>query len=351
MSGFQIEQMNVQEIELAVVDSVSPTVSPIAPLDQRNRFMNGDINSLGKGQDYVTFGREEDFDWAVLLDGHGTNAFINLMRTQDWKVIMTTDDPCTELLKIIETYRFRYGWNSGSTLLMMRAYIDRIETVSIGDSKILIYKNGKLVYKSCEHDSNNVADIARVIAMDAVVSPMKDPMGYVVSPTKMKSYYPAYIIHAGGATIAPTQALGHNDVTGHCPERHTEYFLPEDEMRCILGSDGFSDMALLEQELVEDVVSVEASEEVIEDMATIFRAVSEASSENIEVEVVEETNDHDDLLNMTASELIAKVSARWTQQWMWHWNDKKPEVFTTTRFPANMYDDVGVVVWDNTRPV
>jgi hypothetical protein len=110
-------------------------------------------------------------------------------------------------------------------------------------------------------------------------------------------------------------------------------------------------MALLEQELVEDVVSVEASEEVIEDMATIFRAVSEASSENIEVEVVEETNDHDDLLNMTASELIAKVSARWTQQWMWHWNDKKPEVFTTTRFPANMYDDVGVVVWDNTRPV
>jgi len=301
MSGFQIDE------------------PMIGVEEERVSFLNGATRSLSKGQDFVAFGKEKEYDWGVLLDGHGTNSFINLMREQKWREIMATEDPCETLLKIIKDKKYQYGSNSGSTLLMMRAYRDYIETLSIGDSKVIIYKNEELVYKSIEHNTKNPLEIERLkqrVESGCVeFDRCKNPIAVVVSGTKMVPCFPDYVRFENGTYIAPTQALGHNDITEYAPEKHKEYYGKEDRVRCILASDGYSEMHLFESECEE-----------------------------------EKEKDEKDLLEMTAEELVEKGEKRWRQAWDWHWDVKNPEVSIKTEYGSNM-DDVGVVVWDNRRAV
>jgi len=301
MSAFQMEQ-------------------PIIIAEQeRVSFLNGTTRSLSKGQDFVAFGKEKDYDWVVLLDGHGTNSFINLMRVQNWREIMATEDPCETLLTIIKNKRYNYGANSGSTLLMMRAYADYIETVSIGDSKVIIYKNEEVVYKSTEHNTKNPLEIERLkqrVESGCVeFDRCKNPIALVVSATKMVPCFPDYVRFENGTYIAPTQALGHNDITGYAPEKRRENYERGERVRCILASDGYSEMHLFESECEE-----------------------------------EKEKDEKELLELKAEELAEKAEKRWRQAWDWHWDEKNPEVFIKTEYGSNM-DDVGIVIWDNTRAV
>jgi serine/threonine protein phosphatase PrpC len=238
------------------------------------------------------------------------------MREQDWEKIMSSADPWARLLEIVKLYRFQYGRQTGSTLLMMRAYKDRIETLSVGDSQLAIYKNGVLVYKSTEHNTESVAEVIRLKSKSVSINKTTTPIGKVVSASKMIAYYPDYITFSDGTTIAPSQALGQNDVTGYEPEVHTELFTSEDEMRCILFSDGFSDMFLFDSDVEEDKL-----------------------------------NDERDILTLTVAQLVEKAEKRWRGKWNWHWDEKNPDVFLETQFPEDMMDDVGVVVWDNKKAV
>ena len=65
---------------------------------------------------------------------------------------------------------------------------------------------------------------------------------------------------------------------------------------------------------------------------------------------LEEKEDEEELLGMTAEELAEKAEKRWRQAWNWHWNEKNPEVSIKTEYGNNM-DDVGVVIWDNKKAV
>lgn len=308
MSAFQSEEQVINET--IVVEQEQQELS------NRPGFLNGSVKGLGKGQDFVAFGKEEEFDWGVLLDGHGGDKFINMMRLEDWRAIMTSEDPWEKLSTTLRTFPFSYCVNSGSTLLMMRAYADRVETLSIGDSGLVIYKNGVLVYKSTEHNSENAGEVERLKSRKVRISKMNAPVVCIASAKNLKTKFKDYITFEDGTTIAPTQALGHCNVTRYSPEVHIETFETDDEMRCVLFSDGFGDMFLFESDVEEDKLQ-----------------------------------DEKDILTMTANELIEKAEARWRQEWNLYNDASKPDVFQNGKFPLDGMDDVGVVVWDNKKKV
>jgi len=277
------------------------------------------VRSQGQGQDMVWHGQVHDYKWAVLMDGHGSNTFKNMVLTMPIAEIMARADSLEYLLALIEQRKFTYGKNSGATLLMMKAYPDRIEVSSIGDSEILIYKNGAVAYKSTPHNRRNPIEEARLSSMNVHYDPTIHPIPMIVSSTKMRGRKGEYAIFSDGTRIAPTQAIGHNSITGFAPERHIEYYDPSrDDVRCILGSDGFFDMFLCD------------SEEEPEDSA----------------------RDHLDALAMTAEQLVQKAVDRWAQPWDYHWNAAAPDMSYNTVFPEiGGRDDVSVIVFDNRKAV
>jgi len=284
-------------------------------------YIAGAVRSLGKGQDMIYTGEASGYKWAVLMDGHGSNVFKNMVQTLPFEEIMTstTRDPEEHLLDLIEQRKHTYGHDSGATLLMMKAYPGRIETISIGDSEIAIWKNGALSYKSTPHNRRNPLEAARLSTMNVHYDSPQFPVPVIATSTKMRARKGEYANFEDGTRLAPTQAIGHNGVTGFASERHVECFDPtRDNVRCILGSDGFFDMFLFE------------SEEAPEDAA----------------------RDHLDALALTAEQLAQKAADRWSQSWCYHWNAEKPEVNYNCVFPASGgRDDVSVVVFDNRREV
>ena len=299
----------------SVNETVVVDVSYQEHTHEKKTFINGALRLLGSGQDFLAFGKGDGFDWGILLDGHGNDSYINLMRTVDWQSTMTNENPWQTLHDLIKSEQFANSKGSGSTLLMLRAYSDHLETLSIGDSGLAIYKNGAMVYKSTEHNSENIIERERVKSRNVhFLKSTKVP--FVVSSDSMRMKQPCYTLFENGDNIAPTQSLGHSNVTGYAPETHIEYFAPEDDMRCVLYSDGFGDMFLFKADIEEDRL-----------------------------------NDERDILAKTAVELANKAAARWEQLWKVYYAEDNPQLFSKQSFPPNMRDDVGVLVWDNKTAV
>jgi serine/threonine protein phosphatase PrpC len=285
------------------------------------------VYGISKNQDIAFHGREKteelgEYEWGVVLDGHGSNHFINDMRKINWTNIMRAADPWTELECILLAADYERGYErSGSTLVMMRAFKDRIETVSIGDSLVLIHKNGEVAYKNTAHNMENPTEVARLQAMEPgswSVQRMTHPVCHIRTSNSIQTRPNEYIFFGRNTQIAMTQSIGHNNITGYAPERNVVYYTKEDCVQCILASDGFSDMILLEGELP--------------------KTPEYTAEEMIDVE-----KDKHDLLTMSATELVEKAEARWRQTWNYMWTSTDYTQTMLTSFPE--YDDVSVILW------
>ena len=122
-------------------------------------------------------------------------------------------------------------------------------------------------------------------------------------------------------TIAMTQSLGHGGMTKFQPEKHTEFFIDSDDIRVILGSDGFFDMIILEDSVPR------VPELTQEDIADIER-------------------EKHDLMTMSADELLMKAELRWKKpDWIYHWSHRDFSMSSVTNFNG-CYDDISVIVFD-----
>jgi serine/threonine protein phosphatase PrpC len=287
------------------------------------------VRGFSKDQDYAISGKTHNeelgtYSWGVLLDGHGTYKFINRMRLQKWEDIMSNMEPWEILEKIlIDTSDPYEKFSSGSTLLMMRAFYDRIESWSVGDSQIIIYKNGEEVYKSTPHNLNNPKEVERLNNLPVGswwTETMRCPVFQIRSSTSIQAREAVYIFFNQETQLAMSQSIGHNNITGYHPEKNVVYFTPEDKMKCILGSDGLFDMTLVDGfvPLNPPLTEIEANDLLLDKM---------------------------DLLTMTAEELVTKVEARWKQKWNYMWDlDDFTKVCQSTLDSRNI-DDVSVIVW------
>lgn len=288
-----------------------------------NITMTEHVVGLCKNQDYTVTGQGELngqlFDFGVLLDGHGTHHFINLMREQNWTQIMSTEDPWSTLHDILKNIRFPRNISSGSTILMMRAFEDRIETISIGDSQIVIYKNDEYVYGTTPHNKKNPSEVKRIESHPYYThsKQQRNVIPSIRSSTKLVGVRSEYHYFSNDTMLAMTQAIGHNDITGYEPERNTILFEKSDKMDVIMGSDGLWEMIVL--------VTHQAGipDEYLEDVL----------------------KDAEDLLQMNAAELVSKAEARWKKvDWEFHWNILEPAVFIKTSF-GGQYDDISAIKW------
>lgn len=293
---------------------------------QMNITMTEQVIGLCKDQDFTVTGQGslngKLFDYGVLLDGHGTNTFINLMRQQNWLSIMSQEDPWAALYTILENIKLQkirgsYE-SSGSTLLMMRAFDDKIETISIGDSQIVIFKNDEFVYGTTPHNRKNPLEVERLSNHNYYsYSKRSNNVPAIKSATSLRAIASEYNYFVDGTMLAMSQAIGHNNMTGYQPERQTIFFNKSDKVDVIMGSDGLWEMILL------DDGRHPISEE---DMADVLQ-------------------DKQDLLTMNAAELVSKSEARWRKvDWKYYWNPIILEHFCISGF-GGRYDDISAIKW------
>jgi len=289
-------------------------------IERRSKnILDGCVAGISKNQDRIYYGKTDDMEWSVLLDGHGTNCFIELFSNYNWEETFKAEEPWEVLEKYLIKIKHTYGYSSsGSTLLLMRAFSNRIETWSIGDSHILIHKNGEQVYVNTSHNLKNPLEQERLKDTPIRVQKMKHPVFQIRSSTTLQARETEYVFFDSNTQLAMTQSIGHNNITGYSPERNIVYFEPEDEIQCILGSDGFFDMILLSSFVPNNPPLTEE-------------------------EVLMIQKDTEDLIKMDAKNLVEKAVQRWKQEWTYMWNVDDFSDSYVSKLPD--YDDVGVILW------
>jgi serine/threonine protein phosphatase PrpC len=280
------------------------------------------VRGLVKNQDVAFNGRGDNFDYGIILDGHGSDQFINFMRSLDWLYIVSQDDPWVMIQSILMENSHLEG---GSTLIIMKAFINRIEIISVGDSSIIIHKNGELSYMNEKHTHRNPTEIERLSQLQYYrgTKKMKDYIPQIRNSQEMqadRSYYNYFGIYSQ-TQLAMTQSLGHGNITGYHPERHIEYFEETDRINILMGSDGLFDMLLLTQKV---------------------KTPPELSTDDLD----DIQKDNDDILIMNATEIVEKIEKRWKKEdWVYHWHIKDySKVMSPISFNG-AYDDISAVTW------
>ena len=117
-----------------------------------------------------------------------------------------------------------------------------------------------------------------------------------------------------------TQSLGHEGLTLYKPETFQYKYDPDDNIRVIVGTDGFFDMWILQDDTIKNPAHA-----------------------------IDANLDHIDMVTRNSSYLSEKVQTRWTQQWEHHWNPDCEEEYQVNCFTSKDIDDISIVVWDNLK--
>jgi serine/threonine protein phosphatase PrpC len=209
---------------------------------------------LSKGQDYATSGHfkdeGEEFDWIALFDGHGGDPTIEKIRSLGLGFIVATSDPPRTLQDLLlneKTVPLDYSGvtrMSGSTMCLAKIYKDRIVCFAVGDSELYVYEDGVKVFAHEYHNWDNLAERERLLNKDPCVYSSPNRSFEVVSPTLLQQTTPDYVYYPGGNSLALTQAIGHNDMTGLRPNVVEIPIQPGKTYRVFMASDGVFDVLM-----------------------------------------------------------------------------------------------------------
>jgi len=276
------------------------------------------IVSLNKGQDFGLMGSgilevtQESFEWVIGMDTNGTNELLDWFKEQDWNIIMSKSNSLLYLLTLISSSGKTFN-NSGSTYMEAKIFKNRVETVNIGDSSIMIFNKQKMIYKSTPHNIYNASEQKR-LPTGSIKMKQTNNNPTILSSTKITNGKAMnYYFKKGDSYVVTksTQLLGHNGITGIQPEYKIFFLLPNTPIRIILATDGFTDM---------------------------INFTGESREEDL-----------DKLINSSCEDLSELVVKRWSQDWEYYYDKLNPKNFVTynlskQRIPCN--DDVLVSVVD-----
>lgn len=198
--------------------------------------MEFNIIPAKKNQDFAGTGRIGDTDYIFAFDGHGTNMVIDQIRKMNMDDIAVQPDPVWAVHMELQGNTYR----SGATMAFARIQNYKIETFNCGDSQVHVYVNGIQVHTSTPHTFTNLDEIKRTKCRVRSINPVKAP--FPVSDTVIRDVLSPVGRFLNMEELVPSQALGHNDMTGLSPEKFTLNVQPTDHVRIVVGSDGFWDM-------------------------------------------------------------------------------------------------------------
>ena len=301
------------------------------------------INQLCKGQDYTISGetiytgflekrsdvRQSDgipsikdasdnndikIKYAAIFDGHGSDDVINLIRNisiEKMNEIMSSDHPGKLIFDYINNvYAYNNYRSSGSTMCLARIFPNYIEVTNIGDSRAVIFKNGKIQIITKEHNCNNKDEYNRISAQPNFLKFEYTTNIKMINNSFLSNYDSLYIIFKDNSALAPTQALGHNGKTGIKPDIYTVNYNEKDNLRILIGSDGFFDMICKEEN---------SNEIILEDLYEIA--------------------------DLPGQVILNRAVNRWLQEWKVYTDDDKSIIESQT-FSKIECDDVSLIVID-----
>lgn len=231
------------ETDVEVVSESSHMVSLSECVQGMDKFQ--DQTYLGAGIDEMT---GEDFKYAMVTDGHGTNFCINVLReiTVDQMYnLMGKADPVDALAKHVNTrIPTNYQFGTGATVCLVKIYADRIVCINSGDSQAYVFCDGALVLKTKEHTYQNESEVARLLGMNHYIRFADSTSFDVIAENRLVQCDSKYAEWPDGQKLACTQALGHGGRTGYAPDVEIIPIDPGRSYQVVIGSDGIWDVMI-----------------------------------------------------------------------------------------------------------
>jgi serine/threonine protein phosphatase PrpC len=225
---------------------------------------------LSKQQDYTVKGHyknketDEEFDWIALFDGHGTNLIIDKIKNIDLEKFIATDNPPLALQTFLtnENILSKYE-SSGSTMCVAKIYKEYIQCFVVGDSYLFVYQDGNKIYSNPLHKWNNESEINRLKKLDSGLTLTDSITFEVIDENIMTSFNSKYLTFSNGLQIAPTQTIGHNNITGISPEIFYIPLIPNSDYRILMASDGVFDVLMNDEDEILEF-SKKSCDEIVE---------------------------------------------------------------------------------------
>jgi serine/threonine protein phosphatase PrpC len=277
------------------------------------------VEQMHKGQDHTVSGQiiidGNQVKYAAVFDGHGRDnviRFIRNIKPEKMDDIMSTDDPATNLFHYINYAKPRLcirGECSGSTMCLARVFPTYVEIINVGDSQAVVFKNGQIEFISETHEYGNTKEKERLETTGRIYCVHDSKNMKLVSETEMQVIKSFYIVHTNdGVQLALSQALGHDGKTGVCPDRTVIPYGDTDDIRIILGSDGFFDMVLREKD----------------------------DDKFVEQDLL-------DLIDIPGEVILKRTVDRWLQEWIMYYSLTDPTVSMSGQYERDQCDDVAVI--------
>ena len=269
-------------------------------------------------QDIVRIGGENGDWYGVVADGHGKGRVTEALRSiPDWAVVCRADRPIMELQRRVAALAPTF--RDGSTVAIARIVDGAFQAAWLGDSRIVLFKDGARVWQSRDHGTQNPEEVERALragcktqggghairvltptSLTMVASPVLE-LGRRDAQGGARSYVDATNI---------TRCLGHDHGDGprlpQDPGRWTCHLEPGCDYKVVIGSDGLWDM------MCDD------------DLRILGWA------------------------HMTAARIADFARDRWRQMWTYRHPDANGGLSGTStreRMPSEDRDDISVAVW------
>ena len=185
-------------------------------------------------QDYAGHASFQDTHYSFVFDGHGYNHCIDHIRQLDMNKFATLPCPPTA---IEASFAGKDFYKSGATFVLSRIKGNLLEVFHVGDAKARVFVNDVLVHETLDHTFLHPSEILRT---NATILHEQGP--FPVSDTQVDMMDSPRGLFQNGDSFVPSQALGHNGISGLEPGHFVLEFKPYDSVRVVCGSDGFWDM-------------------------------------------------------------------------------------------------------------
>jgi len=290
------------------------------------------VLSIEEEEGWIKKSGDQPIDIVAVFDGHGPDLVIDIIRNLNLYQHFASSNPAESIQKDIDIQiqikkeennkvqyvvgkSFRdYMSNkitsttiarSGATFSFAKIYrnteTNKVKIIAewLGDSPIIVFINGELVFKSVIHHALNDAEVQRLLQNKTILGTEKSTQGFSVLNEDTISINPGkYIVLKTNDLLSVTRSLGHGRVLGVETQKHVIECSTEDEVKVITFSDGVGDVIHMDYDL-------------------------------------------EKLKMFSAEEIVELAEKRWKQEW------KCGEKMV--KFSSNGYDDCCCAVWMQTK--